>query len=75
MICRFCHYEFALEDSPIACPACGDEIPDFDVEEELPVYSLIQREDRTLDVQEGYIKGNVFSGTYEECYNLMEVLM
>lgn len=34
MICRFCHYEFDLEDFPIACPACGDKIPDFDIEEE-----------------------------------------
>jgi hypothetical protein len=40
MICPFCRFEFDLEEFPIACPACGYEMPDFDVEEEEEIFSL-----------------------------------
>lgn len=73
MICPFCKCEFNLEDSPIACPACGYEMPDFDDEEE-EIYSLIQTEDRRLRIVEGYQTPHVFCGSFDECFALMEAL-
>lgn len=74
MICPFCRFEFDLEDSPIACPACGYAMPDFDIDEEPECCSLVQDEERGLKIEDGYIKDAVFYGTFDECFKLMQAL-
>lgn len=48
-------------------------MPDFDREEE-EIFSLIQTEDRRLTIVEGYQSPNVFIGSFDECFALMEAL-
>ena len=72
MHCRFCRFEFSLEEFPLACPACGDEIPDFDLKEE--TFSLVHTPERRLEVVEGFIPESVFFGSFQECFDLMEAL-
>ncbi|MGI2907150.1 hypothetical protein [Tolypothrix sp. VBCCA 56010] len=74
MICPFCRCEFDLADSPIECPACGYEMPDMDATESEEVFSLIQTEEKVLKVVEGYQSGNVFFGSFDECFALMLAL-